>query len=443
MVFTNSTPGNTMNIGNVKMANDAQATQAVQVQSYCYSVLEQPDIDFGDVDSDNLKQTQVEANALLKKARGHANNFNDNIVKEIIVNITNIENQMELHKAVATALPAGSSKEEWISTLKALEDQSRKYGDLSAKTARTLTKLSSNLTDDAREFDSIVVKANEKEGGAKAILENDKKQVKTIQKKQDGLIAAMTISGLTTVAGGFLVAIGSIAEFVTDGASTPVVVGGVALIAVGAAGEAASIIAYEKLGKQLKHLFDEESTLKTEIKLLTSINGAFDILKDKANVAAQAADQMSSAWKFLAGDLNTLSEDLKKGETSVGAIQTLFLTAANNLIPSVLDDVSTIKKQMTGVVVDPGKPGESLIDVLDAKFGPQTNVPVVTAFVVDPTPGGIRRIVGKPPRFEIETLTDNVTTANKNNASAVLVAKAYIQSTLVQPECTTGYSFCS
>ena len=174
-------------------------------------------------------------------------------------------------------------------------------------------------------------------------------QLSTIQSNIDGAIAGTVLSGLAIVGGIFMTAVGGVAEFVTAGTSTPLVVAGIAVVAAGVGGEVASALALKNLNGQKASLLQQQSTLTAEVNLATGISTGIGSLQTQANTSVTAASQMENAWSFLSDDLSNLSSDLQKGITNTGMLRTLFLTAANAEIQQVLNDTATIKTQMSGV----------------------------------------------------------------------------------------------
>ena len=73
-----------------------------------------------------------------------------------------------------------------------------------------------------------------------------------------------------------------------------------------------------------------------------------------------------NAWNFLSSDLGNMIRDLNNGIMSVGQIRTIFLTAANTEIQTVITDINTIKFQMAGVTTIVAKPGQTVGEALVA-----------------------------------------------------------------------------
>ncbi|MBB5019302.1 hypothetical protein HNQ59_002600 [Chitinivorax tropicus] len=328
-------------------ANKGQTSQGIVLQNYCNSVLQQPEVDFSGFP--DLKENQQQINQGLHIARDHANFYLDTVQPQIITNITNIQNYFNLHQAVATVLPPGATEKQWLDTLSALKEQSQNYQVQSQSVVNNLNMFHKRLTEDAGSFAAYVSSLNAVVGGDKGVLASIDDQLGTIQSKIDGAIAGIVLSGLAIVGGVFLTAVGGVADFVTAGTSTPLVIAGIGIVAAGIGGEVASAITLKNLNDTKATLLKQKSTLTAEVNLVTGISGAIGSLQSQAAAAVTAASQMTDAWNFLTGDLGTLADDLNKGIISTGTLRTLFLTAANSAIQQVLQDTTIIKTQMTGV----------------------------------------------------------------------------------------------
>ena len=349
---------------NISDANKGQSSQAMLIQQYANSVKEQPNVDFSGFPK--LAALQTEINTGLGKAQAHADNYLDNVQPTIITNIANISNYYALHNAVASTLPPGSTEKEWISALSALKEQSQDYSNAAKSTVSMITGLHDNLTTDSSNFSKIVTDLNTKVKGDNGILSDINGQLDSIQSKIDGAIAGTVLSGLAIVGGVFMVAVGGVADFVTAGTTTPLVVGGIAVVAAGIGGEVAAAITLKNLNDEKATLLQQKSHLNSEVQLVSGVGTAYTSLSNQVKEAVTAATQMENAWNFLGSDLDTLVGDLNKGITNAGMVRKLFLTAANTQVQEVVKDIATIKTQMTNPSKVPVKSGQTVGDAIVA-----------------------------------------------------------------------------
>jgi non-hemolytic enterotoxin B/C len=348
----------------IDTANKAQSSQALIIQAYANSVNEQPTVDFGSDAKLAAYQTQI--NAGLATAQGHANNYLNTIQPSIIQNIANIGNYYALYNAVADALPAGSTEQQWVESLTALQVQSGQYQTAANGVVASLTTLHANLTSDSAAFATTVSELNTAVSGDNGVLDSINNQLSSIQGDIDGAIAGIVVSGLTIVGGGFMIAVGGIAEFVTAGTSTALVLGGVGLVATGIGGEVASAITLKNLNDTKANLLAQAAELTAEVKLATGISSSYQSLVGQVNNAVQAATAMENAWNSLSSDLGSLISDLQNGVQNADTLRTIFLDAANTVVKTVVTDISTIKGQLAGVTTIVAQPGQTVGQALVA-----------------------------------------------------------------------------
>lgn len=346
----------------INSGNKGQSAQALIIQSYANSIKEQPTVDFSG--EPNLEKFQAEINTGLQTAQSHADNYLNNIQPNIIENISNIGNYYALHNAVLATLPEGSTEQEWITNLQVLQEQSSQYQKAANGVVTELGQLHTDLTNDTASFAGTVSDLNAAVNGDHGILDSINSQLSDIQGKIDGAIAGTALSGLAIVGGAFVIAVGAVADFVTAGTSTPVVVGGVAIVAAGIGGEVASAITLKNLNDEKASLLSEKSTLTAEVNLAVGISSGYNSLLTQVKGAVEAATQMQNAWQFLSSDLGNLVADLQKGIQSADQVRTLFLTAANTEIQTVITDINTIKGQMAGVTNIVAAPGQTVGDAI-------------------------------------------------------------------------------
>jgi non-hemolytic enterotoxin B/C len=353
----------------INSSNKDQSTAALLVQAYCNSVQMQPKVDFSK--TKNLKDMEKLINDGLLTAQNHATKYLNEIQPNIIKNITNIDGYYHIHNSVESACPPGTSIEKWQKILTALKNKSTTYKNDAEAVAKSLQDLHNELTHDAATFAGVVVALNTQVNGDNGILKSNQEQLDSIQSKIDGAIAGIVASGIAVVGGVFMVAVGGVADFVTAGTSTPLVVGGVAVVCAGVGGTVASAIVLDKLNDQKAKLIAEDSQLTAEVNLATGISGAYTSLGHQLKNAVDAANAMQNAWRFLSDDLGSLISNLNDGNVKDEDLQQLFLPAANKDVQTVSNDIATIKMQMTGisnVTVKSGQTvGKAIIEAANEK----------------------------------------------------------------------------
>ncbi len=339
-----------------------QVSQGLVLQGYCNSILQQPFVDFSGFS--NLAQNQININQGLQTAKDHSNTYLNGIQNNIISNISNISNYYNLYSAVPVVLPPNATTEQWVSILETMKSQTDTYINASNLIVIDLGNLNTNIGADVGFFSKTVSDLNAVVNGNEGVLASISNDLSTIDTQISGVIAGTVFSGLAIAGGVFLIAVGSIASFVTAGTSLKLVAGGLAITSAGVAGSVASAITLKNLYQQKADLLKQRSTLNSEVSLVTGISGAYSQLGNQAAQAMSATTQMKNAWVSLSSDLDTLSNNLKSGIMSTDVIRELFLTAANQTIPTILQDVDIIKQQMAGVEVN-NTNDKSIVDYID------------------------------------------------------------------------------
>ena len=352
------------NITNAGSANKAQVSQALVIQGYANSVLEQPTVSFP-ADEKNLVPFQTGINNKLALAQKHAKYYLETLQPSIIGNMSDIGNYFQLHNALPSVLPVGSTPEQWIESLTAVKIEAQKYEKNAKNLVADITNFHNDLTTDAADFVQIVKDLNDIVGGDNGILVALEKNVSSIQSDIDGAIAGIVASSLAVVGGTFMICVGAIADFVTAGTSTPVVLGGIAIVAGGVGGDIGAGVALAGLYDQEAKLLQEETSLRSEVTLASSIRQSYSALEDKVKKSIDAASNMANAWNFLISDIDNIILDLENG---IGAtsdtIREIFIVAANGEIAAVLTDIDTIKNQMAGVEVKVATAGQTVSDLI-------------------------------------------------------------------------------
>ena len=348
----------------IKGDNLTHTSQALVLQAYSLSVLEQPAVDFsGDGD---LKKFQSKINDGLALAKAHATSYLNEIQPAIITNIANIESYYTLHNAVPVTLPVGSTVESWMLILDALRTRAKLYETDAKNVVAQLQELSKNLTTDAGSFKAVVIDLNAAVNGDNGALASLDQQLNGIQGKINGAIAGVVVGGLLVVGGAIAIVVG-VAFLVPSGAfSTGLIIGGVAAVVAGSAVLISSAVTLAGLIKDKSTMLREEEHLKGEVILASGVSSAYNSLATQVESSVQAATQMANAWETLGADLESMAKDLNDGILDDGALRTLFLTAANNEVKTLQTDIATIKAQMAGVQVVVAEPGQTVDEALDA-----------------------------------------------------------------------------
>ncbi|ANS44858.1 HBL/NHE enterotoxin family protein [Serratia inhibens] len=328
---------------------NTQSSQALHIQTYCNSVRQQVSVDFERFP--NLREHQRQINESLTTAKRHSNHYLNDIQPLIIRNVTNIQDYFETQNLISSYIPSGATKEQWLSALGMVHDKAKEYQEVSANTRRTIGTLNDNLIIDSNNYQVIVVNLNNVVGGNNGILEQLNRDIDGINATIDGAITGIVLGGLLIIGGAIVTAIGAVAGLVTAGTSTPVVIGGIAMMTAGAGGVTGGAIVLSNSLSAREKLYRDRSRLNSEVMVATQIGSGYRGLQTQAQSAVTAATQMSNAWDSLTSELETLNTNLRKGIIDDSFLRQLFLEASKSSVGKVLDGTKIIKRQMAGVEI--------------------------------------------------------------------------------------------
>ncbi|KAF1366504.1 HBL/NHE enterotoxin family protein [Yokenella regensburgei] len=348
-------------------ANKSQVSGAMTIQTYANSALEQPKVDFSGIS--DLLPYQKQINDGLAIAQNHAQYYLNTLQDKIIVNMANISNYYQLNKVLPETLPTGSTEDQWVKTLNAVRQQSQSYYSAAKQLVTDLRDFSNQLATDSQAFSITISELNSKVGGNEGVLQNINKELDKIQSAIDGYIAGITISGLTVAAGVFTICVGAIEDFITAGTTTPLIFGGVGIVLGGVSGEAASIKGLIDGNNSKAQLLSQEKNLSAEVKLAASVSRGYSSLSNQVKNAITTATAMANAWANVDSDLDEIITDLSQGITNTDLIRTMFVTAANNEITTLLQDIQTVKQQMSGVNVRNASSGQTVSQLIASVAG--------------------------------------------------------------------------
>jgi non-hemolytic enterotoxin B/C len=333
----------------IATANPALVAVGIHLQSYCVAVKEQTTVSFAGFE--RLAAYESEVNRGLAAAKAHADAYLNTIEPAIRVNVANIGNYFDVHSAVLTILPPGSTKKEWLDSIAGVKEAVDEYKHQADGIVALLIPLRDGLVTDVGSFAKTVSQLNAAVNGDNGVLDGLDKEISDIQGKIGGTIAGLAISGLAIAGGLVMILVGALAEVVTGGAATALVVGGAVVLIAGVGGAIGAGVALAGLVNAKADLITRKSSLTSEVQFALGMKTGFADLRDQAGVAVQGAMAMQSAWEFLSNDLSNLSSDLNKGIIATDKVRELWLTAANSVNKKVADDIVTIKQQMSGTTI--------------------------------------------------------------------------------------------
>ncbi|MEV6909755.1 HBL/NHE enterotoxin family protein [Amycolatopsis sp. NPDC051071] len=323
------------------------ASNAVVVQSYALSAMNQPNVDFHEFKK--LLPLQVKINNSVGVAKDSAHLYLNTVLPQAIKTIADIELYFQLHNALADSLQPGTSAQQAIALLKIVQEQAVEFQGQAGAVATQLQTLRDGFTTNSAAFNEYSRDLAAIVDGDHGVLKSLDDQLSGIDGKIGGAITGVVLSGLAIAGGVLMVGVGALAEPVTGGLSTALIIGGVAVAAAGIGGEVAASLTLAKLLDLKSNLLQEKAKLKAETTLAAGLRSGLGNLATAASSAATATQGMVNAWSLLGDDLGGLAKDVQKGQTTVDGLRLLFTHAAENAVKTTQQDIAIIKGQLTGV----------------------------------------------------------------------------------------------
>ncbi|MEM9619765.1 MAG: HBL/NHE enterotoxin family protein [Pseudomonadota bacterium] len=326
------------------------ATQASIVQAHSLMIQQQPSIDLSSFK--NLKPFQTDINNTISGAKQHATTYLNIILPAMIKQTTNMDGYFNVQNALGAALNPDEDAKKAVALIKIAQDKAQQYKTDATGLVQRLNTLRTNFSTDASNFTTYTGKLNAAVNGDNGLMKSIDGTLSSMDGDIAGAITGIALSGLTILAGGLMIAVGAIAELVTAGTSTALVVAGVGVAAAGVAGEVASSITLSNLLDEKGKLLAQKSSLTAEVNFALGLTSNFKMIAGSAKGAAAATQDMASAWTTLENHLGNLSSSLEQGKTTVDDVRRLFQAAAKGDVKNIQHDLSTIEQQLSGVRQD-------------------------------------------------------------------------------------------
>jgi non-hemolytic enterotoxin B/C len=345
--MTETNTQNNIPVSQLGANSRGHASQALVVQGYALSALRQPNIDVKGFDQ--LQPIGKAINDRLDIARDHSTFYLDTLLPRMIGTVTDIDQYVNLHNGLANALDPSKSQAEAVALLKVAQGRVQDYQKRAGVLVVDLGKLRTMFSDDSRVFQDQTNKLNVAVEGDGGVLTSLEKDLADIDGKIAGAITGVTLGGLAIVGGGFMIAVGAIAGFVTAGTSSVLVVGGVGVVVAGVAAVTASSIALAGFLDMKGSALHKQTHLKEEVKLAAGLRSGIESLANAASSAASATQDMANAWSFMDQHLGNLASNLETGALGTESVRKMFQDIAQSGVQDVKNDVNLIQRQLAGV----------------------------------------------------------------------------------------------
>jgi hypothetical protein len=332
------------------------ATSGVIVQSYCTLVAQQPAI----VIPASVAAKLPPVNDYLTLAQTNASDYLTNIQPKILLVVTDVAGYSAQFSQFSTLITgkvndwkggSPTARQDALDLLQALQQALQAKLDNVNGVKFSLAGFQTKLNVDVSNFNTASSRADTVIGGDQGAIADLEGQISDMDKRIAGAATGIALSGLTIIGGALMIAAGSIASFITAGTSTPLVVAGVAIVVVGAAGLAASSIVLSQLIGAKAGLIEQKVQLDADLKFLTNFKSTMGTLGTAASEAATQINNMSNAWGLLSGNLGNVVGSIQQSRdySQLPVVVQAYLNTAGAQWSQVQASTQIIQQQMTGV----------------------------------------------------------------------------------------------
>ena len=347
-------PSTTSSTNAIKTSSSSVVAANSLIQLYINTVCGTPDIDLSSVNfADADKHIIVDLPKHQQLARANAFSFIDgpNSVNSLMVgtlsDIIGFSNQFESRYqrliALANDFNTGNNKQIFEEGLQGLINS---ITQKEANCGVVITKLgdflkliqtdSQNLTAD----ENIIKATLDGENGAITQLQNRISSINEAMSKDNAMIAG---GAVMTVVGVLMITVGVLGEFETGGASTALVLGGLAVMG---GGIAMDVVAGMDLSKKMDEYKDATTELTKDQQIsscLIQASQTVQSLVDSINNAMGAITNLQSGWSSLKGDLDQVIGALNDAESDEG---TSWVIDDLNAAKADWEDAKTLAVQL-------------------------------------------------------------------------------------------------
>ncbi|MFB0832357.1 HBL/NHE enterotoxin family protein [Brevibacillus laterosporus] len=331
-------------LGNVSFGPGPVKTGAIRsaqlsnlLQMYTNTIFLTPDIHLPDrVDKESGSTVSKDLPKHQQDARDHAKEFIDEINDKMAKSLAGILGFSNLWKAMydklykyASDIDNGDNATQFTIGLKILQNNiKKKSGDIKP-IIESLEAFNTKITQDGVNFEQDhknVVKALGGEHGEIANLKTELDGINQAIANDNTQIGEEVTGG---VLGALMIVVGILGEFETEGLSTTLITGGLAVIG-GAGGEIGKTV--EDLNKQkekLKNVTAELDSLKQVYSAVNTSNATIQHLGKAVNHALTAINDIHKGWNDLHDDFGEVIEALDQITPDMGTYLTNMLEAAD------------------------------------------------------------------------------------------------------------------
>ncbi|MCQ6289117.1 HBL/NHE enterotoxin family protein [Bacillus cereus] len=308
---------------NLKATNQ----HAMMIDAYALAVTKSPELQLDGSGLPAEHAAQIKAadiakiNSDMNSAKKNANNWIDNIrpkTQRLNENVSKFSIQYTSYIPLLLQYLEEDKRDKLAERLTKLANEAKKYQQDTEATVKTLQEFRTNIATDAgnyqRNSDTVLSYLTGSNTGIKNLVEQINANEEA-RKQAIGMIsggAVMTLLGIGTVVVGSLMIAGTLGGGTPFGVAA--VAGGVGLTGAGGALMGTGVKNLNETSNALVQLTQQKAAWELHVVNLTHTQKSLITLKEKADQAVTAAQNLASQWGSLGLKLDTLADFVKNVE---------------------------------------------------------------------------------------------------------------------------------
>lgn len=294
---------------------------AMMIDAYALAVTKSPNfqLDGSGLPAEHAAQIKAadiaKINSDMNSAKKNANNWIDNIrpkTQRLNENVSKFSIQYTGYIALLLKYLEENKRDELAKRLKSLANEAKKYQQDAEATVKTLQDFRTNIATDAgnyqRNSDTVLSYLTGSNTGIKSLVDQINANEEA-RKQAIGMISGGAVSTALGIGG---IVLGSLVVAGTLGGGTPFGVAtigvGAGLVATGGALMGTGVNNLNAANKAIIELTQQKSAWELHVANLTHTQKSLLILKEKADQAVTAAQNLANQWGSLGLKLDTLAD---------------------------------------------------------------------------------------------------------------------------------------
>lgn len=343
--------------GTVATAGQDTGSAIIQLNVMAKTVVDQPQ--FPDIGVAGLK----DINTHLATAQGHANDWLNNYSGQVwnrlqgIITFGEVFNNLytPLYKAAQNMATESQFKpneiQQLVGALQALQSLVQSQLTQSQQTYTLITGYRTNVSADHATFITDYNTANAALGGDQGLIKQLQDKISSEQSALNKDLAMIAGGSTMMVVGVLMIAVGALAEIETAGVSTALIVGGVGVVAGGAA---MTGVAGKNYDDTMKNLSNDQVALandQSELTLLTGLKGQLDSLDSTLQNAETVLGNLVTAWQQLDNGIGAVVTDLQNPQDYLSTLKKNDPTATPMTVSIIVSaELETANQDWTSAV---------------------------------------------------------------------------------------------